>query len=132
MTATRTLLLSLVFFSLGACVVSDDEEFVLNCYQSDWTETYTGTIRCDGENAEPVTVTVMASGDDQIIFEHTEGTLRLTSDPLPFTDCRVNSSFQSGSVNVTILAELTADGIEIDQTVSDGSTSRRCVITANR
>jgi|GEM_PF-1071398 len=124
-----TLVLMLSVFA--AC--GDDE---VECVQTDWVGTYTGTITCteDGtaEDPEDVTITVTASGTDKLIFEYDTDNSDIETDPLDFNGCDVNVSESDQGLSLTITANLDGDVLTFTDVFTANGESSTCVIAANR
>ena len=111
-----------------ACGDDDDP----TCVQADWVDTYTGTSDCDGV-IEDVTVTLIASGTDNIVIVANTSTTGTEYDPLPINECSIELSetdptFGSISLNVT----LDGDNLTLMEVLTISGQTETCNITATR
>lgn len=133
----KLLQLSLLFFALlsvAACG-DDDDQMAAVCSQTDWVGTYTGTITCveDGDtDTDDVTVTIIASGANNLIISYEQPGISTEYDPLPFTNCSLDASSSEQGITLTIAADLDGDTFTVAETFSVGNESSVCTITATR
>ncbi len=123
----------ITFFALLLCFVAaceDDDEPPV-CTQDTWLGTYTGTATCDGVS-DPTTVTITASGPDQIVIRYAAGSTTTTFDPLPVTNCNLSRTNSSGGVTGSVTAELNGNSFELTETVTGGGFNINCTVSATR
>ncbi len=122
----------MVLLSVFAACGNDDDD----CAQADWVGTYSGTIVCteDGveEDPEDVTVTITASGTDQLVFEYDTPSTGLETDPLDISGCDVNFSASEQGITLTVSADLDGDNLKFTDVFSGNGFSSTCVIDATR
>lgn len=120
---------------LTAAACNDDDDSMMVCSQSDWVGTYTGTADCDGD-VEDVTITIAADGTENIAIEYVIGdstlTVTTTYDPLPFSSCSLDNTATAGGLTATVDADVNGDEIVITETISDGTATSTCLLTATR
>ena len=125
--------LFLTILSIAACTGDDDG--MITCAQSDWVGTYTGTQTC-GTDTQTATVTITADGTANIIIEHVVGdstaSVTTTYDPLPFDVCNLSSIASGGGLTVEAAATLSGNEFTLRESLSDGTTTSVCNITATR
>ena len=112
------------------------ENVTKNCAQADWVGTYTGTIDCDGD-VQNVTVTITASGTDAVIIKHVYGesgsTIETEYDAITPDACELDESATEAGFTFTADADVDKDGnLTISETLSDGTDSSTCTITATK
>ncbi|TXF85685.1 hypothetical protein FUA23_20225 [Neolewinella aurantiaca] len=133
----KVLKLSLFLFailSITACG-DDDDQMAAVCSQSDWVGTYSGTITCveDGDtDTEDVTVTITASGADNIIVSYEQPGITTTYDPLPFTNCEFSLTASEQGITLTSTGETDGNNITLTEIYSAGTESSTCTIEATR
>lgn len=128
----KTFKFAFLFFailSIAAC--ADDDEGTSNCTQADWVGTYTGTQNCDGVT-EDVTVTITASGTNNIVVAYVTPTSSTTFDPLPFTNCDLIANASGGGFTVAVDADLNGNELSVIETISDSTTTSTCTLMATR
>ncbi len=117
----------LVWSSCG----KDDPEPEQVCMQADWVGTYTGTAVCDG-TSDDATVTITASGMDQIIIEYATSTLTTTFDPLTVEGCDLERTATLGGVTASVSATLDGDDLSLNDMISGAGFDSDCMVTATR
>ena len=121
----------LLLLSFGLFVTSCGDDDSGDCVVSDWVGTYTGTQVCNGASL-PVTVTITASGTEQIVVMYETDGLETEFDPLTPTNCDLDVSESQGSLSLTVDANLDGDQLSFQDVLSDGTNNVDCTITATR
>ncbi len=123
------LLLTITF--LSACGDDDGDGDDLSCVQADWVGTYTGTQTCDG-TAEEVTVTITASGTNDVVIKTETTTLETEYDPFTPNSCDIDKTVTAQGFTITIDAALATNQLTFSDVTSDGTTTSTCNLTATR
>jgi hypothetical protein len=120
-------------FVLAISIIScdNDDDMKPDCSQSDWTGTYEGTIDCNGSE-EDVTVTITASGSDDIIIVYESTTLTTEYDPFTPDNCDLDVMESDQGVTLTVDATLDGDDLTIIEELSSTVVLYTCTITAQR
>ena len=121
----------LVFaITLAAC--GGDDDSAKNCAQSDWVGTYTGTVTCDNDPAENVTVTITADGANAIVIKYETTLVETEYDPLTPNSCDLEQSLTQGGASATIDAMLDGNTFTLNEVLTVGGVTSTCDITATR
>ena len=122
-------LVAVFAFVLASC----GDNVSKNCAQSNWVGTYTGTVDCDG-TVENVTVTVTASGDDAIVIKYSTDFVDTEYEPLTPEGCDLDYSDTDATLGLTVSIDGTLDenNLNFTETISDGTDSSICTISATR
>lgn len=120
----------MLLLAFSACK-KDDDDVTTVCMQDDWVGTYSGTVDCDGTE-EAVTVTITASGTDNIIIKYESASTTTEYDPLPFNGCDLNVSGTVSGITVNADVTLNGDQLDMSETISIGGNTTTCTIAATR
>lgn len=127
--------LRLSFFLMFIVALSscnkDDDDGAATCAQSDWVGTYSGTMECDGAS-EDVTITITASGTDDIIVKYETTTVSAEYSPTTPSNCNLDFSGTDQGVTVTLDASLDGDKLEMEESFSAAGTTSICNLSATR
>lgn len=114
---------------LASCGDDDDS----NCVQADWVGTYTGTQTCTGEDATAVTVTITASGANDVIIAYDDDAgFGSEFDPLTPSGCDIDKSATEQGLTLEIEASVDGNTFTLKEVFSQGAVSNTCNITATR
>jgi len=122
-----TLLFLAVVLATG-CNNDDDEPAV--CTQADWVGTYSGTITCDSEPAQDVTLTITADGTDNVVLSYQTSTVSTLYDPLPFDNCGLDNLATGGGITSSVSVTLNGNDITLMESLSGGGFASDCTINA--
>ncbi|PHN00884.1 hypothetical protein [Flavilitoribacter nigricans] len=125
----KVTLFLMVLLAVSSCKKDDDT--MTTCTPADWVGTYVGTIDCDG-NTEDITVTITASGTDDIIISYQTATVSADYDPLPPDGCDLDISASGGGFTASVDGELDGNSLTFTETISDGTNTTSCSVTATR
>lgn len=120
----------MLLLALSACK-KDDDDVTMVCMQDDWVGTYSGTIDCNGTE-EAVTVTITASGTENIIIKYESASVTTDYDPLPFNGCDLNASGTVSGITVNTDVTLNGNQLDMSETVIIGTSTTTCTIAATR
>ena len=118
-----------LLIAFSACKKDDDEG--PTCTRDNWIGTYTGTVDCDG-NSEPATVTITASGDNDIVIRYVTGSVTTTFDPLPVTNCMIERTNSAGGVTGSVMTTLDGDKLSLTEILTGGGFNTNCQVEATR
>lgn len=122
------LLIALFWSSCG-----DDDDAMKTCTQADWVGTYAGSLACDTDPAEDVTVTITANGADAFDFSYAgDGFSIDITDPITPDNCGFSVSGEESGITVTITGTLDGDNLVYTEVITGGTGSSTCTITATR
>ena len=118
-----------LLIAFSACKKDDDEG--PTCTRVIWSGTYTGTADCDG-NSDPATITITASGDNDIVIRYVTGSVTTTFDPLPVTNCMIERTNSAGGVTGSVSTTLDGDKFSLTETLTGGGFNTNCQVEATR
>ena len=121
----------LLVLALAFTACDDDEDGTKTCTQSDWLGVYSGTIVCNGDS-EDVTVTIIADGDNDVIIKYETSSLEAEFDPITPNGCDLSRSGSGNGLTVTVEASIDGDMFTMKETLSDGTDTGVCDVTATR
>ncbi|MEL6359351.1 MAG: hypothetical protein AAFQ01_05370 [Bacteroidota bacterium] len=129
--------ISILFLLAVICLTpacsNDDDDAMMVCTQSDWVGTYTGTINCEGSDAEDVTVTITASGSENIDISYQTATVSTTFfDPFSINNCSVSRTATSGGITATVEASLNGNTLTLEEMFSGTTAFPNCTLTCTR
>lgn len=119
---------SLLLMSILAFASCGDDDA---CTQSDWVGVYTGTANCDG-TSENVTVTITASGSENIKIVYETPTVLTEYDPFTPDGCSLNVSQSQAGASISVNATLDGESLSLTEAIDFGGLSTNCSISASR
>ncbi len=130
--------MKLVYFSFliilcGFCAACGEQE--PDCLQSDFVDSYLGTMECVGTAAEEVTVTITAEGTNAVNFayEAPSGTGSFT-DAFTVESCDLERVLTDSGFTSTVRISLEGDKLSYSEVILDalGVELSNCTILASR